>query len=257
MKKLTLSRAKELIKRELGISASVLTRPSDMNCNPEFPRYELHLGNQHIEVYTKDVEQGKFTDKMVALSITHENSYKGVTEYFYSDTLKYSAPYTEWQNREVFCETMDDPQSDITLCRLNREAQDDCWKHFHVQRTQPEELSYTDILNNYGAYIKKVIFQVKHKKLKTETIRFAISYSNKILEHLSSYASEHPENESNNYAIGLQKDELVWLKELEQKSTTGLSKQEQQNNQSDVSESPESDEYEPEQEETSGPEMTL
>lgn len=134
MKRLTLSNARDLIKRELGISATSLIAPPEMNGNQEYPWYGMTSGTMLIEVHTEDFNQGKFTDKMIALRVTHENSSKGTTEYFYGDTLEYSAPYTDWQNREAFCENMEDPQSDTRLRRLKREAQDDCWQHFHGQK---------------------------------------------------------------------------------------------------------------------------
>ncbi|QNK41525.1 hypothetical protein [Caproicibacter fermentans] len=131
MKKLSLSRARELVKRELGISTADLFAPPDMNGNPNYPWYMMTSGTMLIEVHTEDFHQGKYTDKMVALCVTHENSSKGTIEYFYGDTLEYAAPYTDWNNREAFCEGMEDPQGDAKLCRLKREAMDSCWGHFH------------------------------------------------------------------------------------------------------------------------------
>lgn len=140
MAKLSITRARELIKRELGISATTLVAPPDMNQNPNYPWYELYSGNQCIEVYTNDVQQGKYTDRMVVLQVTHENSSKGATEYFYSDTLEYAGPYTEWQNREIFCEAMDNLGKDTILIRLRQEALDDCLKHFHGQPVNKEKI---------------------------------------------------------------------------------------------------------------------
>lgn len=141
MKKLTLSKARDLVKRELGISAAALFAPPDMNGNPEYPWYTMTSGTLLIEARTEDFHQGKYIDKMVALCVTHENSSKGTTEYFYGDTLEYSAPYTDWNNREAFCENMEDPQSDATLRRLKREAMDDCWGHFHTKKA-PTQIGF-------------------------------------------------------------------------------------------------------------------
>ena len=130
-KQITISSAKKLIKRELGLNATTLSEQEDMNSSPEHPWYTLYSGTQCIDVFTDDVKQGKYTDKMVVLAITHQNSNRETSEYFYSDTLEYAAPYTEWKNREIFCEDMDNPEKDIQLCRLKREAIDDCHEHFH------------------------------------------------------------------------------------------------------------------------------
>lgn len=132
MKNLSLSKARDLVKRELGISAASLS------ALPEYPWYSMTSGTMLIEVHTEDVNQGKFTDKMIVLRVTHENSSKGTAEYFYGDTLEYAKPYTDWSDREAFCENMEDPQSDAMLRRLKREALDDCWGHFHAKRVSSQ-----------------------------------------------------------------------------------------------------------------------
>lgn len=136
MKKFSLSKARDLIKRELGISAASLIAPYG-----DYFWYTMSSGNLLIETHAEAIHQGKYTDKMIALSVTHRNSSKGTTEYFYGDTLEYSAPYTDWNNREAFCENMEDPQSDATLHRLKREALDDCWGHFHVKKA-PAQIGF-------------------------------------------------------------------------------------------------------------------
>ena len=95
MKRLTIFRARDLIKRELGISAAALTAPVDMNCNPDYPWYEMHLGTTRIEINTNDVWEGKYTKKMVCLCTTRENSLKSTSEYFYGDNLEFAESYTE------------------------------------------------------------------------------------------------------------------------------------------------------------------
>jgi hypothetical protein len=139
MKRLTIGRARDLIKRELGLSATSLTAPSDMNNNPNYPLYEMFSGTQRIVVTTKDIRQGKYTDKMISLCVTRENSLKYSAEYFYGDTLEFADIYTEWQNRESFCEAMENPNDDPILHRLKNEALNDGWKHFHVQPVNQEK----------------------------------------------------------------------------------------------------------------------
>lgn len=136
MKKFSISKARDLIKRELGISAASLIAPYG-----DYFWYTMSSGNLLIETHAEAIHQGKYTDKMIALSVTHRNSSKSTTEYFYGDTLEYSAPYTDWNNREAFCENMEDPQSDATLRRLKREVLDDCWGHFHIKRA-PTQIGF-------------------------------------------------------------------------------------------------------------------
>lgn len=101
MKRLSISLARNLIKRETGLSATTLTAPPEMNGNPNCPWYTMSAGTQTIDAYTQETDQGKYTDVMIALSVTHENSNKGTTEYFFGDSLEYAERYTEWQNREA------------------------------------------------------------------------------------------------------------------------------------------------------------
>jgi hypothetical protein len=142
MKRLSISQARDLIKRELGLSAASLTAPPEMNGHPDFPWYTMYAGTQRIELYSTDVTPD--TGKMVALRVTRENSSKGTTEYFFGDTLEYAEGYTEWQNREIFCESMEDPDDDLPLRRLKREAQDESWEHFHGQSRQNIQTTKTD-----------------------------------------------------------------------------------------------------------------
>lgn len=135
MKRLSISQARSLIKRELGLSAATLTAPPEMNGNPNYPWYTMSAGTQRIDAYPQEINQGKYTDTMIALSVTHENSNNGTTEYFFGDSLEYAERYTEWQNREAFCESMEDSEDDPSLHRLKREAQDESWNHFHRKRT--------------------------------------------------------------------------------------------------------------------------
>ncbi len=188
MKRFTISSARDLIKRELGISAAALTAPDDMNQNSDYPWYEMHFGNLRIEVNTDDIRQGKFTDKMIALRVTHENSNKETTEYFYGDTLEYASPYTEWKNREIYCETMEHPENDTALRRLKREAQDDGWNHFHVQTIIQEGKSEVNNSNNLhsDAILEKAAFENFEGKLLQGHDLFNI----RVFDHRGNYIPE-------------------------------------------------------------------
>lgn len=98
--KLTLAKARELVKRELGISAANLEKPPMMNGNPAFPRFELQSGTTRISVYIK--ASGKVA--YVILTVAHGNSDHSITEYFYADTLEYAAEATELEAAEELYE---------------------------------------------------------------------------------------------------------------------------------------------------------
>jgi len=136
IKKLTISRARDLIKRELGLSATSLTAPPEMNGNPDYSWYQILSGNQKIEVYTTSDDHFSRCE-MVALSVTHGNSSYGVTEYFYSDTMEYASEYTEMKQREDICDIIGD-EDDPTYKRLRREASDAIWHHYLEQNFQNE-----------------------------------------------------------------------------------------------------------------------
>ena len=163
MKRLSINQARNLIKRELGLSATNLTAPPEMNGNPNCPWYTMSAGTQTIDAYTQEINQGKYTDIMIALNVTHENSSKGTTEYFFGDTLEYANKYTEWQNREAFCEFMDNPEDDPTLHRLKREAQDESWKHFHGQSRQNIQTTKTDNIPIPGKLSEKQ--ELEHQQI--------------------------------------------------------------------------------------------
>lgn len=141
MKILSLAKARSLIKREMGIGGAALAAlfaPSDMNANPKYPWYIMTAGTQLITVHTEDAKQGKYNDKMIALSVRHKNSDANTTEYFWGDTLEYSASYTDWKNREIMCENMEDPENDAMLHRLKQAALDECWGHFHAKKVSAQ-----------------------------------------------------------------------------------------------------------------------
>ncbi len=49
MKKFTITQARSLVKRELGISAAALEKTPGMNGNPQYPRYSMETGKLTIE----------------------------------------------------------------------------------------------------------------------------------------------------------------------------------------------------------------
>lgn len=128
MKRLTSSRARELIKREVGLSATSLTAPPEMNGNRDYSWYEMISGNMKVVLSTTGTDHFTRCD-MIALSVTHENSLFGVTEYFYADTMEYAPEYTEMKRREDICEIMCE-EDDPTLKRLSQEASDALWHHY-------------------------------------------------------------------------------------------------------------------------------
>jgi hypothetical protein len=109
-KRLTIGRARDLVKRELGISPTSLVAPPELNNNPNFPYYSMNTGTRGIQVYTTGNGEGKRPNEIVVLTIVHENSCRCTHEYFYSDTLEYAADYTEnrfWQDLREIIEERD------------------------------------------------------------------------------------------------------------------------------------------------------
>lgn len=129
--KLTLAKARELVKRELGIGTASMEKPPMMNGNPDFPWFELQSGTTRITVYFKC--SGKVA--YVGLTVAHENSGFSTTEYFYADTLEYATEATELEAAEVFYEKArvyvdNDTVFDPMLRRLGRACQIANDKHF-------------------------------------------------------------------------------------------------------------------------------
>jgi hypothetical protein len=150
MKHLTISRARELIKRELGLSTSALTAPDDMNGNPDYPWYEMTSGNMKVEVCTDRADHVTHCE-LIRLSATHENSSFYVTEYFYADTMEYAPEYTEMKQREVISEIMCE-EEDPTLKRLSQEASDALWQHhFDSKKVERTESPAEDLKNKQEA----------------------------------------------------------------------------------------------------------
>lgn len=129
--KLTQAKVRELVKRELGISAANLEKPPMMNGNPAFPWFELQSGTTRISVYTK--ASGKVA--FVILTVAHGNSDHSITEYFYADTLEFAAEATELEAAEALYEkarSYVDTESifDPMLRRAGRACQIANDKHF-------------------------------------------------------------------------------------------------------------------------------
>lgn len=144
MKKLTISRARQLIERELGIKAKELTAPESMNGNPDFPWYELHVGNQTIEVSTSGYGAYSKGNELVRLSVTHENSLSYVSEYFYADNLEYCDEYTQKEKYETLCEKMGITDNGPKYRRLDAEASDAVFQHYHQPKQRVEQKAEAD-----------------------------------------------------------------------------------------------------------------
>lgn len=95
--KLTMGRARQFIKRELGISAAGLTAPPQMNQNPQYPWYELISGNLCISVYTDEYMDGK----IIALNMSFNDGLGELHRFFYADSMEDAPEYMErrrWQD---------------------------------------------------------------------------------------------------------------------------------------------------------------
>jgi hypothetical protein len=143
MKKLTMARARQLIERELGIKTKELAMPDSYNGNPDFPWYELKMGNQTITVTYNGGGTFSKGNELINLTVAHENSSAYVSEYFYSDTMEYCEEYTEKMKYDVLCDRMGITETDVKLKRLCNEASEAIFRHYHFPATaksvvQPE-----------------------------------------------------------------------------------------------------------------------
>lgn len=111
MKRLGISRARELLKRELGIRAANLEMPPMMNQNPKYPWYELQTGNLLVELGST-VELDNI---LIRLNVSFNDGRGGITRYFYSDTLEEAPEFIE---RDRWEEIMEKAES----CGYSREA---------------------------------------------------------------------------------------------------------------------------------------
>lgn len=125
-KRLTLARARMLVKRELGISAAALTPSPELTDNSNLPFYSMNTGTRCVRVYTTGNGEGKRPNEIVVLTIVHENSTRCYHEYFYSDTLEFAAGYTESHFWQDIRETIGD--SDINaVCNRASNASHKAW----------------------------------------------------------------------------------------------------------------------------------
>lgn len=131
MNKLTKKKAQELIRRELGVPATALEKPSEMNNDPAWPYFELYSGTLRISVCSKT--SGKVN--YVILCVAHRNSDYSVSEYFYGDTLEFAVEATELHAAEDFYEkasgyVADDTVFDPLLRRAGKAVQEANRQHF-------------------------------------------------------------------------------------------------------------------------------
>lgn len=137
--RLSITKARALLMREVGIGKFKLTMPPQMNQNPDFPFYELLIGTQRIEIYSA------IDSNLIALSMQHENSGASITEYFYSDTLEYAAETTDYKLFEAKYENDESDSSQATRLRLERASNNAVWFHFHPH---PDEHMQSESKNN-------------------------------------------------------------------------------------------------------------
>lgn len=131
MKKLSMARARQLIERELGIKVKELAMPENYNGNPDLPWFDLKMGNQTITVTYAGAGNFSKGNELINLTVTHENSSAYVSEYFYADTMEFCAECTEKAKYEVLCDRMGITETDAKLKRLNYEASDAVFRHYH------------------------------------------------------------------------------------------------------------------------------
>ena len=120
-KRLTLARARMLVKRELGISAAYLISCPEVTNNPSLPFYSMNIGTRCVQVYTTGNGEGKRPNEIVVLTIVHENSTRCFHEYFYSDTLEFAAD-TENRFWQDLRETIGESNVNSVCDRTSREA---------------------------------------------------------------------------------------------------------------------------------------
>lgn len=117
-----MARARQLIARELGIKAKELSMPESYNGNPNFPWYELKMGNQAITVTYNAGGTFSKGNELIILTVTYENSLSSVSEYFYTDTMEFCEEFTDQKKYEDLCDRMGITGIDEKLKRLACEA---------------------------------------------------------------------------------------------------------------------------------------
>ena len=129
MKSLTITQARRLVQRELGISAAALQEAPSMNGNPQYPWYSMETGKLTIEVYTNDYLDGK----IIALHLTFGDGLGSIHRYFYADTLEEASAFSEkcrWEDIYDLTEELSREQLTATVNRLGKVAEDFLQKHF-------------------------------------------------------------------------------------------------------------------------------
>lgn len=137
MKKLGISKARELLKRELGISAANLEMPPMMNQNPKYPWYELRTGNLLVELGST-VELDNI---LIRLNMSFNDGLCGITRYFYGDTLEEAHEFTERDRWEEIVEKAEGCEYDREAMqrrsiRLGKEARDAYRVHASMAKIQ-------------------------------------------------------------------------------------------------------------------------
>ncbi|MPN07268.1 hypothetical protein SDC9_154534 [bioreactor metagenome] len=130
MKKLGIAKARELLKRELGISAANLTMPPMMNQNPKYPWYELRAGNLLVELGST-VELDNI---LIRLSMSFNDGRGGINRYFYGDTLEEAPEFIQRDRWEEIMEKAESCEFDRAKMqrnsiRLGNSARDAYWEH--------------------------------------------------------------------------------------------------------------------------------
>ncbi len=124
--RLTMAKARKLIQRELGISGTTLEKTSGMNDNPKYPHYSLQTGNLSIAVSTILDLDGK----IIVLHMSSRDGLGSTNRYFYADDFEEATEFMEaWHWEDVF-EQVEDKTREPMICRLNRQAQEACQKHY-------------------------------------------------------------------------------------------------------------------------------
>ncbi|BAL00699.1 hypothetical protein OBV_35000 [Oscillibacter valericigenes Sjm18-20] len=84
IKKLGVSKAREFLKWELGISTANLEMPPMMNQSPKYLWYELRSGNLLVELGST----AELDNISIRLNMSFNDGRGGITRYFYNDILE-------------------------------------------------------------------------------------------------------------------------------------------------------------------------
>lgn len=126
MKKLTLQKARSLVKRELGISAAGLSAPPEMNGNSMYPYFEMLSGNLSIHIYTTE----ELCGKMIALYIGFNDGTGSIGRFYYADTLELAPEFTDAMAcKEIWCK-MEERGVAANVNRQSDLARTACQRHF-------------------------------------------------------------------------------------------------------------------------------